>query len=81
MCWLCFEPLDMTVKEGPMRVSVDHIVPVSKGGPNAPRNKLLAHQQCNCERGNPQLKVKRSTVIAQALSKCYLAAYRATQRR
>jgi 5-methylcytosine-specific restriction endonuclease McrA len=48
-CWICGELLngDMTL---------DHIIPQSKGGGNGP-NLKLAHRRCNGTRGNTDAKV------------------------
>lgn len=43
-CWICCEPLNEDI-------TVDHLVPLSKGGSNRPANKLLAHRKCNQDRG------------------------------
>ena len=45
LCGLCQEP--MTAKE----MSIDHIMPVSRGGSDKPENLRLAHEKCNQERG------------------------------
>jgi hypothetical protein len=43
-CWWCSEPLgdDQTV---------DHRIPLAKGGSNNPDNLVLAHLHCNCSKG------------------------------
>jgi len=49
-CGLCGRPVDLSLKrntDGVMCASVDHIVPVSKGGTNDPSNLQLAHLACN----------------------------------
>jgi 5-methylcytosine-specific restriction endonuclease McrA len=33
-------------------VTIDHIVPLSKGGPDIHQNMQLAHRSCNQEKGN-----------------------------
>lgn len=46
LCWLCKQPLaraDMTI---------DHVVPRSKGGGNEHSNLRAAHKHCNELRGN-----------------------------
>lgn len=42
VCWLCGEPGSDTV---------DHVVPWSKGGSDAPSNLRPAHRSCNSARG------------------------------
>ena len=40
--------------DGPRAGSVDHLVPVSKGGTDDPSNLRWACRTCNCARGNRQ---------------------------
>lgn len=45
-CWLCgkhIEHADMTL---------DHVIPLSRGGKTTPGNLRLAHAKCNVRRGN-----------------------------
>jgi 5-methylcytosine-specific restriction endonuclease McrA len=35
-----------------MGPTIDHLIPVSKGGADVPENVALAHRSCNCARGN-----------------------------
>lgn len=53
LCWICLERMDLEPLQGDNSMSVDHIVPFSRGGANSWRNKLLAHQFCNSKRGSP----------------------------
>jgi len=51
ICQLCFEPVDLTV--GPrhrLAPSLDHIVPISKGGAHSYANIQLAHIGCNAKK-------------------------------
>lgn len=43
-CWYCGKPLgeDQTI---------DHLIPLSRGGSNAPRNIVIAHLRCNLSKG------------------------------
>lgn len=52
-CGLCGEPVDMALL-WPHRMSrsVDHIIPISRGGVHAPDNCQLAHLSCNSRKGN-----------------------------
>lgn len=52
-CRLCGLPIDIR-KHGnrPDAVSIDHILPVSRGGTNTLDNLQLAHLACNHARGN-----------------------------
>jgi 5-methylcytosine-specific restriction endonuclease McrA len=36
----------------PLCASLDHVVPVSRGGTNDPSNLRLAHLRCNCAKGD-----------------------------
>lgn len=49
VCWICSKPVDPTLKSPhPMSKTVDHKIPVSKGGhPSALDNMALAHRSCN----------------------------------
>lgn len=47
ICGLCKEVIH-NMKE----VSIDHIVPLSKGGRDAPDNMQIAHIECNLKKGN-----------------------------
>jgi endogenous inhibitor of DNA gyrase (YacG/DUF329 family) len=52
-CHICCRKVDMNLsgkaKWGP---TIEHIVPVSRGGTNEPGNLALAHRYCNTARGN-----------------------------
>lgn len=53
MCWLCSEPLDRMARHpSPLAPTLDHVVPVSKGGPHTYANIRAAHSRCNMKRGN-----------------------------
>lgn len=49
VCGICGRPVDKTLRyPHPLSATVDHIVPVSKGGhPSALSNLQLAHWTCN----------------------------------
>jgi 5-methylcytosine-specific restriction endonuclease McrA len=59
LCWICgeqtrffFSAYDSPLQRGPKAGSVDHVVPVSKGGTNEESNLRWACRSCNCSRGN-----------------------------
>lgn len=53
VCWLCGELCDYTADiNGNMYPSIDHVVPISKGGKDEWSNIKLAHRICNAKRGN-----------------------------
>lgn len=48
ICWLCNEPVDPTLsRRDPLGATVDHVVPLSRGGADEPENLRLAHYACN----------------------------------
>jgi 5-methylcytosine-specific restriction endonuclease McrA len=52
-CGICLKPVDPAVKyPNPMSVSLDHVTPLSLGGPHAAENVRCAHLICNVRRGN-----------------------------
>lgn len=60
VCALCGKPVDMTLKfPHPLSKSVDHIIPVSKGGhPSDISNLQLAHLCCNREKTDKLMEQK-----------------------
>lgn len=52
-CNICLKPVNMS-KSGldPLGPTIDHLLPVSKGGTNDSTNLALAHRRCNTARGN-----------------------------
>ncbi len=53
LCALCGEPIPRRATEHPKgRLSVDHIVPKSRGGHNGHDNYQPTHMWCNKEKGN-----------------------------
>lgn len=63
VCAICGKPVDKTLKApDPMSASVDHIIPIAKGGhPCDLDNLQLAHRSCNRAKGTdiiPQASVK-----------------------
>lgn len=54
ICWICGEPVDKTLKSPhPMSKTVDHRIPVSRGGhPSSLENLALAHRKCNRAKSN-----------------------------
>lgn len=52
-CWLCRQPIDYRLRRGPASWSLDHRIPLSKGGPLLDwTNFRPAHLRCNSSRGN-----------------------------
>lgn len=50
VCGLCHRPV--RAKQGPMRPSIDHIIPLSKGGTHELENVQLSHYRCNLSKNN-----------------------------
>lgn len=51
-CHLCGEPVDMALTyPDPRSKSVDHVVPLARGGAHAMSNCALAHLGCNVKKG------------------------------
>ena len=55
-CHLCHQPILGTV-------SIDHVIPRSKGGTDDIRNLRPAHQRCNGKRGNRDIPKPLRTSI------------------
>lgn len=51
-CGICGEPVDPRAPlNGGADPTIDHIVPISRGGADAPSNVRLAHRLCNLRKG------------------------------
>ena len=56
ICQICKEPVERNAHyPEPLAPSLDHIIPVSKGGSSDPSNLQLTHLVCNLKRGNRAL--------------------------
>lgn len=52
-CGLCHRKVNMTLRRPSMRsASIDHIVPLSRGGDDTKVNVQLAHLDCNIKKSN-----------------------------
>lgn len=60
VCGICGKPVDMTLKyPHPLAKSVDHIIPVAKGGhPSDIDNLQLAHWTCNRQKSDKLIERK-----------------------
>lgn len=69
VCGICGKPVDKTLKyPHPLSPTVDHIIPVSKGGhPSDLANLQLAHRCCNRAKSD-KLVEKKSIVPDKVLS-------------
>lgn len=60
VCGLCGESIDRSLSwPDPLSVSLDHIVPLSKGGAHTMANVQAAHLVCNVSKGNREEEVRR----------------------
>jgi len=56
ICQLCFKKVDEKLSApNLMRASLDHVVPLSRGGNDSSSNVQLAHFKCNVSRGNKNI--------------------------
>lgn len=69
-CWICCKPMKAcSPNQSRLAATMDHIVPLSRGGANKPRNKLLAHSKCNGNRHNPQVWTPTSVLRKLAIQR------------
>jgi 5-methylcytosine-specific restriction endonuclease McrA len=50
ICWICGLSVPMETSVRALRPTVDHTVPLIKGGSHSKDNVHLAHYSCNCAR-------------------------------
>lgn len=74
LCWICAEPMLEWPRLHPLAWSYDHVQPLGANGANRPGNKLLAHRDCNNERGMASLPqgVKLRPYVDAAISRLAL---------
>lgn len=51
ICGICGEPVPEVAYPDPLSPSIDHIIPLDKGGLHEPKNVQLAHLRCNLRKG------------------------------
>lgn len=52
VCQLCLMAVDLSLRHpDPMSLSIDHVIPVSKGGPDVCANVQTSHLRCNLTKG------------------------------
>lgn len=61
VCGICGKPVDVKLKPpNPLAPTVDHIIPVNKGGhPSAMENLQLAHATCNRQKSDKMFNAKQ----------------------
>lgn len=53
ICQLCGEKIDFKLKDQhPMMASIDHIIPIAKGGKDVRKNVQSCHLVCNCRKND-----------------------------
>ena len=53
VCGICREAVDAALEwPDPRSASLDHVVPLTKGGAHSPDNAQCAHLACNVSKGN-----------------------------
>lgn len=53
ICQICYKRVNKRYRfPHPMSASIDHVTPVTKGGPHTRQNVVLAHLRCNISKGN-----------------------------
>lgn len=53
VCGLCGDPVDMAHRHPhPRSLTIDHVVPLSRGGEHSIANTQIAHSVCNTRKGN-----------------------------
>lgn len=53
ICQICFVRIDRAVsRTHPDGATIDHVIPLSKGGADEPGNVVAAHWRCNRDKGN-----------------------------
>jgi 5-methylcytosine-specific restriction endonuclease McrA len=57
-CHWCKEVMIFDGPDGPLRATIEHVIPLSRGGLDNENNMRLAHKRCNNERGGdmPELE-------------------------
>jgi 5-methylcytosine-specific restriction endonuclease McrA len=56
ICWICGRDIPTGER------SIDHVIPLTRGGTHALGNLRFAHQRCNQDRGNPELPACKGVV-------------------
>lgn len=55
-CFVCSETIDFSLKDrNPMMPSLEHVIPLSKGGRHSYGNTAISHLRCNLSKGTKSL--------------------------
>ena len=46
-CWLCHKAVSLTTKIKARQATLDHVIPIARGGGTVRDNMALAHRGCN----------------------------------
>ncbi len=68
VCALCGKPVDKSLRfPNPLSPSVDHIIPIAKGGhPAALENLQLTHLKCNQTKATKLVYERNASLVKQA---------------
>ena len=55
-CEICKKPINKRNKR--LKASIDHKLPISKGGDESFNNLCIAHRYCNCKKGDNYKKFR-----------------------
>lgn len=59
VCHICDEPTDATVRHpSPLAPTIDHVIPLAKGGTHTRDNIKTAHSRCNIAKGIKVLSLR-----------------------
>lgn len=63
-CHLCGEEIDWTASHlEPLSFTIDHIIPLAKGGPDVVDNLAPAHRRCNIRKADGPKDLKAATAF------------------
>lgn len=68
MCMICNQPCDkMASVPHPLAATLDHIVPLAKGGPHTMQNTQCAHFKCNYEKADAMPNINMHHMLPQSM--------------
>lgn len=63
VCALCGMPLDKSLKyPNPLSISIDHIIPISRGGKSTIDNLQATHLMCNKVKGDKRIALSKNDI-------------------